>query len=849
MILSGFAGLGYEMVWTKMLAVALGHEIVAVLAVIAAFFTGLGIGAYTLDRRIRASAVPGRWYVVLEIVIGAGALALIALIPWFNDTMPMIIGEQPSAFRQWASVFIATLLLLLPATAAMGATLPAMERLVSALKQDGWAVSGLYAANTFGAVLGTMLTTFLIAPMLGFTASLLLLATVNFACALAVALGPARGEAAAALSPVALAPKLRLGQPRLAVTLFLTGLIGIGYQVLVIRVLSQVLENTVYTFASLLSVYLLGTALGAFLYRRYAPREGFEPVLSRLLALLALASLVGVALLWAGGPLERSIPDWLGSGYGAALTGEFLIALAVFLLPTLLMGATFSHLAQASRDSLGVGRALGINTIGAALAPLLFGVVLLPLVGSKTLLILVSVAYLFLIPARNDIRWLAAAPAGLAVALFLIPAPLRFIDIPSGSEIVSYDEGVMASVSVIRDPNDVYFLKVNNHYTMGSSASGFSDRRQTHLPLLLHPSPENVLYLGLGTGSTFAAAAAHPEVSATAVELIPEILPTIGAFGPSLEAYRTSERFRLLVSDARRYVGASAERYDVVIAEVFHPSRDGAGSLYTVEHFEAIRARLAEDGLFCQWLPLFQLDLATLRTIIRSFMTVYPDTEAYLAHYSLGQPLIALIGRAEPAGYHRGWIADRVRHRELAEDLSAVRLTTDFALFGGFLGAGDALTRFVGTGPLNTDNHPVVTYEAPRFVYTEQEPAWVRLLELVDALDADPAELLDTADPAFDAFARRLEDYWRARDAYLEAGVNVVPVNDVEAMLEQIAEPLLSVVRISNDFAPAYMPLLEMAYQLAASNPAGSRRLLLALEEAAPARPDAARLRRELFGN
>lgn len=847
MILSGFAGLGYEMVWTKMLAVALGHEIVAVLAVIAAFFTGLAIGAYTLDGRIRASAVPGRWYVVLEIIIGAWALALIALIPWFNDTMPMIIGEQPSMFRQWGSVFVATLLLLLPATAAMGATLPAMERLVSALRRDGWAVSGLYAANTFGAVLGTMLTTFLIAPMLGFTASLLLLATINFACALAVALGPARGEAAR--SPVVLTPKLRLGQPRLAVTLFMTGLIGIGYQVLVIRVLSQVLENTVYTFASLLSVYLLGTALGAFLYRRYAPREGFEPMLTRLLTLLAFASLIGVALLWAGGPLERSIPDWLGSGYGAALTGEFLIALAVFLLPTLLMGATFSHLAQASRDTLGIGRALGINTFGAALAPLLFGVVLLPLVGSKTLLILVSVAYLLLIPARSGIRWLAAAPAGLAAVLLLIPAPIRFIDIPPGSEIVSYDEGVMASVSVIRDPNDVYFLKVNNHYTMGSSASGFSDRRQTHLPLLLHPSPKNVLYLGLGTGSTFAAAATHPEVSATAVELIPEILPTIGAFGPSPEAYRTSERFRLLVSDARRYVGASGQHYDVVIAEVFHPSRDGAGSLYTVEHFDAIRARLAEDGLFCQWLPLFQLDLATLRTIIRSFMTVYPDTEAYLAHYSLGQPLIALIGRTEPIDYHRGWIADRVRYRTLAEDLSNVRLTTDFALFGGFLGAGETLTRFAGLGPLNTDNHPVVTYEAPRFVYTEQEPAWARLLELVDALDADPAELLDTADPAFEGFAQRLEDYWQARDAYLAAGVNVVPVNDVEAMLEQIADPLLTVLRTSNDFAPAYMPLLEMAYELNAHNPAGSRQLLLALEEAAPARPEAARLRRELFGN
>ena len=691
-----------------------------------------------------------------------------------------------------------------------------------------------------------MLTTFLIAPLLGFTATLVLLAAVNFGCAIAVATGAARGESTR--PTVVLRSASPPGPQRLQITLFATGLIGIGYQVLVVRVLSQVLENTVYTFASLLSVYLLGTALGAFLYQRLAPRDRFTPVLAGLLTMLAIASLIGVALLWASGPLQRSIPQLLGGGYAAALAAEFVIALAVFLLPTVLMGATFSHLAQAARDTLGIGRALGTNTLGAALSPLVFGVVLLPLIGAKPLLILISTAYLLLIPVRAGSRWLAL-PAGFAAALLLLPAPLRFVDVPPGGQIVSYDEGIMASVSVIRDTSDVHFLKVNNHYTMGSSASAYSDRRQTHIPLLLHPEPRDVLYLGLGTGSTFAAAAEHPGLSATAVELIPEILPTIGAFGPSLEAYRDSERFRLLVSDARRYVGATSDDYDVVIAEVFHPSRDGAGALYTVEHFAAIRARLREDGLFCQWLPLFQLDLDTLRTIVRSFMEVYPEGEAYLAHFSLGQPLIALVGRAgEPASYRRGWIAERVRDRRLAEDLTRVRLTTDFALFGGLLGSGEALARFAGDGPLNTDDRPVVTFEAPKFVYAEQDAAWVRLLELVEALDADPAGILDTTDPQFAGFARRLEDYWRARNAYLRAGVDVRPVNDIGLMLEQIAEPLLAVVRLSNDFTPAYLPLLEMARELHASDPAAARQLLLALERAGPARPEAAWVKSELFG-
>ena len=844
MLASGFAGLGYEMVWTRMLAVALGHEIVAVLAVVAAFFTGLGIGALALDGRIRRSTRPARWYAALEALIGLWALALVWVIPWFNDWMPFVIGEQPSPLRHWGTAFAGTLLLLLPATAAMGATLPAMERLFSALRHDGWSIGGLYAANTFGAVAGTMATTYMIAPLVGFTATLVLLSLVNFACAAAI-LGGIRSEtpADAVQAPATGAP----AAPRLAVMLFATGLIGIGYEVVVIRVLSQVLENTVYTFANLLSVSLFGTALGAALYQRFARRRNYVDTLSTLLQWLSAACLAGVALLRWSGPVSAALALWLGNGASPSVGGEIVIALAVFLLPTVLMGALFTHLAQGARDRFGFGRALAVNTFGGALAPLLFGIVILPAVGSKTLLLLLSIAYLALLPASGLRRAVTALPVAMAAAIAFVAGPLRIVDIPDGGTLLSYDEGVMASVSVVSGGDGVRYLKVNNHYTMGSSASRFSDRRQTHIPLLLHPDPGNVLFLGLGTGSTFAAVAEHPGIRAKAVELVPEVLPAIGHFGPGADAYAANDAFELLVSDARRYVQATDDGYDVVVAEVFHPSRDGAGALYTVEHFAAIRDRLQPGGLFCQWLPLFQLDLPTLKTIIRGFLAVYPDSEAYLAHFSLGQPLVALVGRREAFDYHRGWIAERVRDRRLAEDLTSVRLTSDFALFGSFLGGGSALASFAGDGPLNTDNHPVVTFEAPGFVYSTQEPAWVRLLELVETLDSDPGELLDPADPGTADFSARLEDYWRARNAYLLAGVDVHPTGDINAMLDQVAEPLLASVRMSSDFAPAYMPLLEMAWDLSRVDPAAAMRLLERLERAAPSRGEAAELKARLL--
>lgn len=849
MFLSGFAGLGYEMVWTRMLSVALGHEIVAVLAVIAAFFTGLALGAYVLDGTVRRSRVPGRWYAALEAVIGLWALALIVLIPMFNELLARVIGEEPSLLRHWSSVFAGTLLLLLPATAAMGATLPAMERLFSGWRQNAWTVGGLYAANTFGAVAGTMIATFVLAPLLGFTATLAALAVVNFACAAAVFVTAARAETP---KPPAIAARRQFSTTWLAAMLFLTGLFGIGYEVLVIRVLGQVLENTVYTFASLLSVYLFGTALGAALYQRHAPRERFNAVLGSLLAALSFACLLGIALLWASEPLHLLLVRWLGDGDGPAVFGELLTALLIFLPPTLLMGATFSHLAQAARDEFGVGRAIGLNTLGGALAPLLFGVVLLPVVGSKLLLTLLCIAYLALVPLRSVSRPATGAkiavPAAAAALLFFLSAPLRFVGAPAGGEILSYDEGVMASVSVVQDANGVRFLKVNNHYSMGSSVSRFSDRRQAHIPLLLHPAPEDALFLGLGTGSTFVTSAVHRGLTATAVELLPEIRPVLEHFGPSAETIEDNARFRLVTSDARRFVRARERQYDVIVADVFHPSRDGAGSLYTVEHFRAIRSSLREGGLFCQWLPLFQLDLPTLQTIVRSFLSVYPDSEAYLAHYSLGQPILGLVGRDRETGYHRGWLSERVRDRRLAEDLNSVRLNSDFALFGGFLAGTSSLRQFAGDGPLNTDDHPIVTFRAPEFVYATPEPASKRLLEVLAGMEATPSDVIAQAVPGNRAFAARLADYWRARDTYLRAGIGVVPSADTNVMLARIREPLLSAVRLSSDFVPAYVPLLEAAADLHASNPPAARALLDELAETAPDRPEAAALKKQLFG-
>jgi len=359
---SGFAGLGYEMVWVKMLTVSLGHEIVAVLAVLAAFFVGLAIGAFTLNSIVRRSPDPARLYATLELAIGLWALVLTFLVPVLGGWLPGLIGEAPSALRHWSIAFGATLLLLLPATVAMGATLPAAERVYAGVAGGGRHVAQLYALNTFGAVLGTLITTFLLAPTLGFTPTIVVCATLNFACAALLIRVASAGSAA--MASAALQEPRAIGAPLAGAVplLFVGGLLGLGYEVLVVRVLSQVLENTVFTFAAVLSVYLLGTAGGAALYHR-AGSPSDDVTLSRLAAGAALSSLVGILVLGKAGGLYASVAGGAGPSVLSAWSGDVIVAGLVFGLPTIAMGALFSHLAQRALPSMGLGRAVAVNTL------------------------------------------------------------------------------------------------------------------------------------------------------------------------------------------------------------------------------------------------------------------------------------------------------------------------------------------------------------------------------------------------------------------------------------------------------------------------------------------------------
>ena len=660
MVLSGCAALTYEICWIRMFGLGLGHEMPAMAGVISAFFGGLALGAWLLDKPIQTSRRPIFWYIGLEAVIALWALVTVGLIPLINARTGTITGEAPSSVLQWSVAFTFPLIALLPATVAMGATVPAMDRIVGRVLGNGRWIGGIYAANTLGAVFGTLATTFVLLPAFGFTRTLWIASATNVFCCILAYVGFASAPSTSWDNTTSWgsAKEMPIRAPHwLTIALFLTGLLGIGFEVLGTRVMAQVQENTVYSFASVLSVYLAGSSIGAFLYQRWLSKRSDSVLLETLFGSLCLTGLVGTLILSRSDTIHQYVLTQLGPGLVNAIATEVALASLVFGPTTMVMGITFSALAQTWRDQRGrVGAAIAINTAGASLASPIFAPLILPAMGSKWSLVGIAVAYLALgaavfrsglqragIPPssprprrprhshkRQSIYWIV----GLCIAALGLAAStdLRFVTPLEGGTVLDYRDGVLGAVAVVTDQHGHRYLKVNDRFRMGGTDSASNERRLGHLPLLLHETPRTALFLGLGTGNTLAAAAAHPKLSATAVELVPEIVQMQPYFEASTGVLSSNPRMEMIVSDARRFVRASHSQYDVVVADLFHPARDGSGALYTREHFEAIRERLRSGGLFCQWLPLYQMDSDCLKIIVRTFLECISECDRLPVH-------------------------------------------------------------------------------------------------------------------------------------------------------------------------------------------------------------------------
>lgn len=755
-VLSGLGALVVETVWMRWFRLLLGATAPAASATLVAFMTGQALGALAGARLARRTAAPLRTYGVLELGAAAAALAtplVLDLLGAGLDAAYDALLGHPVA--RTAARFGVALAASLPAAAAMGATLPVATAAVGrGARPLGRRGAVLYGLNTLGAAGGAALAGFGLPERIGVSGTYAVgvgaLATAGLV-ALATAARGGAGRAAAApdaAGPEPRAPARRGGPaaqparpgaglaPGAALALAaLSGAGALAAQVLLVQAFARVLNQSTAAFAAVLVVVLAALALGALAMATLARRPAGAPrgLLPAALAaagagLLAFPALLVAAtdgLTYVG--TEAPWPGYLlaALGLAAGTAGPALLA-AALVFPAVLDATPAGAPTEAGRR---MGRLLAANTAGAVGGALLAPWVLLPALGLPLAFAAVGAAYgaaALAVAARGPAaarrpgrtrRWSAAAVAAVALALAAAAVLARPWAQPArretpGERVLAMRSTPAGLVAVVERDGE-RLIQTDNHYALGGSRDRVHQERQGHLPLLLHPAPRRVAFLGSATGSSAGAALAHPVERLWLVEIVPAVSALAARhFADVNRGVHADPRTRVVDDDARNFLASTDRRFDVVVGDLFVPWRSGTGALYAAEHFRAARERLAPGGLFCQWLPLYQLSSEELASIAATFLDAFPRSAVFRGDFYGRFPIAALVGFADAAPEPGGVAA---RARSLAargeRDRWVAHPAGPFALYAGPLAA---LASRLADAPRNTDDRPVIEFRAAR---------------------------------------------------------------------------------------------------------------------------------------
>jgi spermidine synthase len=691
--LSGLVGVAYEVLWVRLLSQQFGVSVLGVVITVSAFMLGLGLGSLAMARAVTRMTQPLRLLALLE--------ALLALFAWFlptglrvlNPTIDHAAAILDATSWHWLMGAAAFVILTGPAL-LMGAGFPLALRAAGNRPPQ---LGLLYGFNTLGAVLGALLPLALL-PVLGWGLSLRGVAFLGLLLAIAFALS---SKSLTTLSenpdPVVTPPVFLL------ITYGALGAASLMMEVAWTRLLGLVLLRTEYVLALILAVFLMGISLGSLIVARWGQPRWLR-IMPWWVAGFTLLSL------WAMPALSAWAEQSHFNSFAQALVMQGLAILLLTLPVTLALGAWLPLLSQHSRSS---GMMLyGANSLGAAAGAALAGFVCIPLLGSTGTLMMAALLALILGCYWSGARWQwLGVPVVAWAALLLSPMPSVSSLMPmqmSGSHDVYHYEDAIALTTVVEqaDGQRVLLTDLQRRDASTDPTAVFVQGNQARLPLLLHPDPRSILFLGLGTGISVAGSKPFPHLERTAVELSAGAIQSAQYwFAPFNET--VLKNTRLQQDDARHFLSANAQCYDVVVGDLFHPDLAGVSSLLSVQQFQRARAHLNRDGLFVQWLALNQFDETSLAVVLRSFKHVFPEGQLFLDGLHL-----ALVG---PAGQ---WLG--------ASSIAAhmVRLGDEAQQNEATAGEGEAtwLGRYWGpipdsAGLLQDEWAPVIEFQLPRLRY------------------------------------------------------------------------------------------------------------------------------------
>jgi spermidine synthase len=566
-----------------------------------------------------------------------------------------------------------------------------------------------------------------------------------------------------------------------------SGFVALSYEVIWSRVLALIIGSSVYAFSIMLTTFLVGLAAGATIASRVVDRVR-RPI--RMFAVIEVA--VGVTSL-IGAYLFNDLPyvfvqlyRWVdSSAFGLLLFSRFLIASLVMIVPTFLLGALFPLVVRiVSSGKLGrttgrtVGDAYAANTLGAIVGSFASGFILIPwlgLLGSLRLCValnFVVAAAAFLASAKRRSAKRAkrinlSATAGVAASVLLIilvvmgeppwdpevmsSAVYRYAPslvgksrqelfdfLKSGQgETIFYKEGITATVAVQRQGGG-RVLKVNGKPEASTAGDMPTQILIGALPLLVREHTDDVLLIGLGSGVTLGSVERFPVKRVTCVELEPAVVEASRHFEDVNNRPLDDPRLRMISNDGRNFIYTTDEKFDVIVSEPSNPWVTGVANLFTLEYFKRGAERLKEDGLFSQWLQIYEMAPEDVRTLIATFRAAFP--QVYLFRGAEGD--LMLLGSKTERRLDLGVLKSHFDDPKIGADLNRINTTTAAEIISRFYLGPSEVTKLSAGAKINTDDNALIEFNAPRRVGTSEETVARNLKQLL-AYAASPLTYLD----------------------------------------------------------------------------------------------------------
>ena len=655
--LSGIAGLSYELIWIRSIKGYFGSEIFSVSLVVAIYFGGMGLGGILGSRLLKRGFGALRLYGGVEAGLAGFGLLFPLFIRWIHQLYLGSASLLPASLWIVSKAVLTVILLVVPTT-LIGITLPLIAAIaVQHANVFTTRFSRFYGLNTFGAVAGCLITGFLFIPVFGLSWSGRLIALVNLAVAgLCYFMDrqnlftPGEDVYHDQSWKQAVFPGL---------IAFLMGFLSLTYEVVWIRIFGFYFISSSVSLAVLLSMFLIGLALGSTLLSLWK-----KPVSVTQLACIELVKALMMIMCflmvrhvfyhgWAD--ITKRFGD--NPGFGQLLLHYILFGSLAFLLPAMMMGMTFPLLERTWLSSKAgsahvVGMVSAWNTWGGTLGAALAGLVFISAMGSTITFFLavglsVLVGLLLLIYSHKTL-WGIIPVVAAAVLFIVLPREMNYMR--RSRNLKSYEyyhEGRGGSVSIMKNQFGEKTLYVGNAYVLGgTSFQGIRiQQRQGALPMVLAPSEaKRVLKIGLGTGITLRGMVENQGVAeADAVEIVPEVIQVLNHFATDNNRVYQKRNVKIHEGDGREFLATSKNQYDVILGELYTPQYAGTGNLYSVEHLKQIQSHLTPEGIFCQWIQMAQFSHETFRIVVRTFLEVFADGSLWIVNTDVQKPVAALI--------------------------------------------------------------------------------------------------------------------------------------------------------------------------------------------------------------